>query len=177
MRGVVVLSGSLLALAALMAVAPAARAGGGCHPSEGREPVAAYGSNAEVRIDGCAFLPAIDRVPVGTEVTFRNSANAPHDVTGRMWAWQSPMLEPGDSYSRTFGEPGIYPYSCSLHPGMAGIIEVGDTDAELVSAAAPASAKAGEASADFAPVAAGAFGLALGALAGSLVRRRRTEGD
>ena len=29
-------------------------------------------------------------------------------------------LERGQTYNRTFAKPGVYPYSCSLHPGMAG---------------------------------------------------------
>lgn len=173
MRGAVVLSGVLLPLGALLAMAPGALAGGGCHPSGDREPVATSGSSVVVEIDGCVFLPAIDRVPVGTEVTFRNTANGPHDVTGTMWAWQSPTLEPGESFSRTFAEPGTYPFSCSLHPGMAGIIEVGDTDAGLTSSTAPASSDAGAVKADLTPVAAGAFGIALGALASSVVLSRR----
>jgi plastocyanin len=34
------------------------------------------------------------------------------------------LLEPGNSFTLTFSEPGVYPYVCNIHPGMNGVILV-----------------------------------------------------
>ncbi|MEK6720694.1 MAG: plastocyanin/azurin family copper-binding protein [Chloroflexota bacterium] len=175
------LAALLATAAALVALtaAPAVLAGGGCH---GAGTPASVGTATALKIDGCTFLPSIDRVAVGTRVTWVNTSNAQHDVTGTQSAWGSPLLDVGDSYSQTFTQPGIYPYSCSIHPGMAGIIEVAGAGsaaaAEVAPAAltenAPGPASKTSGSPDLAPLAAGAFGLAIGAALAMLIARRRS---
>jgi plastocyanin len=158
-------------------------AGGGCH---GTEAIASEASVTTVKIDGCTFAPTITRVPVGAEVKFINDSGATHDVTGRMWEWASGELANGKSYTRRFGAPGIYPYSCSLHPGMAGVVVVGSPAVSLTSdvqaaTIAPAAASPVAATSDDASLlpiaAAGGLGLLFGALvAGGIVaRRQRTD--
>lgn len=182
---VAVLPGTLLLLAGAL-VAPAL-AGGGCG---GAGAEASEASSSVVKIDGCAFVPTIDRVQVGAEITFLNSGMTPHDVTGTMGTWGSRLLEPGASWSTRFARPGIYAYSCSLHPGMAGVIVAG--------AGAPAGAVAANVGSDGAQVsdvpldpgadaadggssastaaAFGGAGLVVGVLGtGLLLRRRRQE--
>ena len=162
---------SLLVLAGL-ATAGVAGAGAGCHGGTG---VPSADSTAFVKIDGCTFLPTIDQVPVGASVTFLNSSKAPHDVTGRSGTWGSRMLEAGASFVHRFTAAGIYPYSCSLHPGMAGVVVVGPTDLALASNVQAPTAEATPAENGSAmPIAiAGGVGLLVGALgAGRLVRRR-----
>ncbi|MBA2373289.1 MAG: hypothetical protein H0V74_03680, partial [Chloroflexi bacterium] len=90
---VAVLPSALLLLATALAVP--ALAGGGCH---GGSAEATEASSSVVKIDGCAFVPTIDRVPVGAEVTFLNTDLGPHDVTGRAGTWGSTVLEPGESW-------------------------------------------------------------------------------
>jgi plastocyanin len=128
------------------AAAGVALAGGGCHPTRGAVP--SEGNATIVKIDGCTFAPTVTRVPIGTEVRFLNSSPQIHDVTGRNGEWGSDTLQDGQSFAMRFAAPGIYPYSCSLHPGMAGVVVVGSP----VAAAAPA-ADAAPAAADIAPVA------------------------
>jgi plastocyanin len=158
-----------------LAVAGIASAGGGCHGGTGTPSAA---SAAVVKIDGCTFLPTIDQVPVGATVTFLNSADVPHDVTGRSGSWGSQTLESGGSYAHRFTEAGMYPYSCSLHPGMAGVVVVGPTDMTLASDVQPAPPAAPAAVAGGSPIpialAAGA-GLAVGALGAGLLLRRREQ--
>ena len=53
-------------------------------------------------------------------------------------------IEMGESVTHRFGEPGIYPYQCYLHPGMVGAIVVeremlGVAPAEPSAGALPAS--------------------------------------
>ncbi len=100
-----------------------ATAGGGCHAEV--EAIPTEASATTVKIDGCTYAPTITRVPVGAEVRFINDSGQPHDVTGRKFAWGSGELSNGESFSYRFRTPGMYPYSCSLHPGMAGVVIVG----------------------------------------------------
>lgn len=172
---------SSLLLAAGRLAAVTVRAGGGCHGGEGAVPTETAGTTV-VRIDGCTFAPTIDRVPVGTVVTFLNTATAPHDVTGtpgRPDSWGSPILEPGESYRYAFAKPGIYAYSCSLHPGMAGTI-VASAGVQPAAAAVPddpAVATAADPGAtDTTPAVAGAAGIGglVGAVVSWLLLRRRS---
>lgn len=155
--------------------AGAATAGGGCRSGTGMPSEA---TSTVVKIDGCTFLPTVTRVPVGTEVRFLNTGMGPHDVSGGSGRWGSPMLEPGRSFAHRFISAGIYPYSCSLHPGMAGVVAVGPSDLALASdvqvgpiqpaATAPAGSPL--------PVAlAGGLGLLIGALGAGLILRRRED--
>jgi plastocyanin len=160
------------------AAAGVALAGGGCHTDP--EPTATEGSATVVTIDGCTFAPTITRVHVGSEVRWVNASGAPHDVTGRKFVWGSDQLFNGDSYTHRFGTSGMYPYSCSLHPGMAGVVVVGApvaaneaVDIAPVSATIPAApTSAGDSTLPI--LAAGGLGILAGALiAGSVVSRRR----
>lgn len=39
-------------------------------------------------------------------------------------AFGSGLMEPGHSYTLTFAEPGVYPFTCNIHPGMNGVVVV-----------------------------------------------------
>ena len=72
-------------------------------------------------------------VPVGTEVTFLNTAWIDHMVVGEAQSWgKDDPIVPGDDVRRTFEAEGVYPYSCPLHPGMVGAVVVGGADAAAV---------------------------------------------
>jgi len=158
-------------------LAPATLAGGGCHDG-GTMP--SIGSGPVIKIDGCTYVPTVHRVPVGTRVTWLNSSLTPHDVTGAYRAWWSRLLDVGDSFSHTFTLAGIYPYSCNLHPGMAGIIEVGPSGPATDPLSGTSDDRAGPAPAApdgpdlAAPLAAGGFGLVFGALLVAALGRRRS---
>ncbi len=187
MRRNVTLSLALLPFVLLLgwAAAGAALAGGGCHGGE--QTAATEGSATVVKIDGCTFAPTVTRIPVGAEVTFLNTSVSPHDVTGRNHEWGTPSLGVGASYANRFGKAGVYPYSCSLHPGMAGVVMVGSPVAAGAAAAdvpdaadiAPVAATvpAGPVSAENSPLlyaAAGGLGLLGGlAIGAAVVARRR----
>ena len=157
-------------------------AGGGCHAGIGPNP--SEGSSSVVKLDGCTFAPTITRVPSGTEVTFINASATPHDVTGRGSEWGSRLLDVGASFKQRFTTAGLFPYSCSLHPGMAGIVVVGGSAAAAPAAVAPAPAAAapepaGTVTANAEPqtapaavVAAGAIGILIGGLVMAVAGRR-----
>jgi plastocyanin len=177
----------LLAVAAPSVV----RAGGGCHgpvspPGDGEASV--------IKIDGCMFYPTVARVSVGTTVRFLNTGQVPHNVTGVSGTWGSPgELAPNAEYRATFSAAGIYPFACTLHPGMNGAIVVGDgavaaaaapgavtTDSQPTATPATPEAPAEAAGTDWIPIAiAGVGGFALGvlgsAVAGWAVRVRRGD--
>ena len=124
----------------LVAVMPAAQAGGGCHypPGETVTSGRAEGDRTEVSLGKCLFTPTVFYVDEGTEVTWTNRDAIPHTVTGAMLAWgNTDLLERGDSLSYRFESEGVYPYYCVLHPGMAAAVVVGDPDAEGAALAIP----------------------------------------
>jgi copper-containing nitrite reductase len=87
------------------------------------------------------FVPPAITVNVGTKVVWKNSSQVIHNVVDdaskalsridvKLPSGASPfdsgLLQPGQSYSRVFTEPGIYRYVCTLHEGsgMKGVVIV-----------------------------------------------------
>ena len=177
------LAGSLLLSLGLLilggAFAAGVNAGGGCHNQDVVK--ASDAATNTVRIAGCAFGPTVTRVPVGTEVSFLNADEVPHNVIGLAGGWGTEAdIQLGARFSTRFTAAGIYPYECSLHPGMTGAIAVGDTETVLVNSTAPIAATPAAPAEAGSPVGialAGAGGLAIGALGVGLLMRRRPETD
>jgi plastocyanin len=100
-------------------------AAGGCinesRPTDGTSP--------DVRIAKCQFMSAVLRIPVGTTVKWTNDDFLPHVVSGIGWGRTQTMLMTGDTFSHDFTEAGIFPYTCTLHPGMSAVVLVGDVAA------------------------------------------------
>jgi plastocyanin len=100
--------------------------GGECLPAMA-QPTEAKGS--VVSISNCAYGPTILRTAVGSTVTWKNVDYLPHAVAGAGWRTQADAwghFNPGQSVTHQFGTAGIFPYMCHLHPGMTGIVIVGD---------------------------------------------------
>jgi plastocyanin len=80
-----------------------------------------------------SFMPENIQVKAGTDVVWtnkgRNEHNALH-VDGGDWGVEVDDFQPGDVYSHTFDEPGVYRYYCSIHgstdAGMIGTVVVTD---------------------------------------------------
>lgn len=87
------------------------------------------------------FVPAAITVNAGTKVVWKNSSQVIHNVVddaskalsvvdvklpSGARPFDSGLLQPGQSYSRVFTEPGIYRYVCTLHEGsgMKGVVIV-----------------------------------------------------
>jgi plastocyanin len=96
--------------------------------AECRVPVSVIDSmHVVVAIRDFAFHPDSITVPVGATVTWVNCEippQEPHTTTSSTTVWDSPELNPGDRYSRTFGAAGTFPYHCTPHPFMLGKIVV-----------------------------------------------------
>ena len=87
--------------------------------------VLAVGAGAIVTMPGNSFIPAEVTIRVGEQVffefpqsihnvIFQNKTGAPQDIQ------QTRNVTIG----RTFGVAGQFPYDCTLHPGMVGLVHV-----------------------------------------------------
>lgn len=152
-------------------------------------PPASSGSGPEIKLLPCAFAPTVTQVAVGTEVTFYNGPDFSHLITGANQEWGSPDVElaPGGTVSYTFDKGGIYPYACVLHPGMSGVIVVGDLTDTLAAGTtdqsgagelpAPVSTSDASTTSTLPIVGAGVgIGLIIGAAVALLAVRRRGSG-
>ena len=100
--------------------APATAGGGGCHDQTLVDEKA-----DQVKMADSCFYPTVARVEPGTEVTWFNGDHVVHMVSGIGWGFPG-EVDLNDRTSFTFDEPGVFPYSCPIHPGMVGAVVVGD---------------------------------------------------
>lgn len=155
-------------------------AGGGCHVPA----VSTEGSGQTVSMKACAFAPTILRASVGAPITWSNDDVVPHAIHGAGWHARGRTttdgytpLSPHANASHTFDAPGIYPYMCYVHPGMAGVVLVGDAAFGGTSASIP---RAGVGAAGTAGGVDAWLALALGlasAVAGYAIALARRPGD
>ena len=169
----------VLTVAALTGpVVGVALAGGGCHL--GATQADERGSDrVTIELKDACFTPSILQVDPGTTVTFVNRDPFVHNVGGTAWGHFDTLLQ-GNRFAATFDESGVYPFACSIHPGMTGAIVVGDGsgagNGSMVTAAStvdpPASPPARASSGySWLPVALG--GALIGGIAGMAVARTR----
>lgn len=91
------------------------------------------GSEVQVSALDNTFRVANIQVKPGTKIVWENKGRNDHDVlpvSGDAWGVQPEEFAPGDVYSTTFDEPGVYRYYCSIHgttdEGMVGAVVVSD---------------------------------------------------
>uniref|UniRef100_UPI002589A9E7 cupredoxin domain-containing protein n=1 Tax=Thiomonas sp. TaxID=2047785 RepID=UPI002589A9E7 len=70
------------------------------------------------------FHPDSVTVAPGTTVTWTNDDAFGHTTTSDAKLWDSGVLAPGKSFSRTFDKPGSFPYHCAVHTFMTGTVTV-----------------------------------------------------
>lgn len=78
-------------------------------------------ATATVEVRDNTFSPLTVSVAAGSIVEWRWTGAAPHNVTGDGFV---SATQSSGSYRRTFREPGLYPYQCTLHAHMLGEITV-----------------------------------------------------
>jgi len=71
-----------------------------------------------------AFNPNPITVAVGGTVTWRNNDSTTHTSTSNNGAWNSGAIPPGGSFSTQFNTAGSFPYHCTIHPNMIGVVNV-----------------------------------------------------
>lgn len=93
--------------------------------AEGREArPAETGDVVEIEISDLEFGTPELRIAPGTTVRWINEDPVAHNTTSDEGLWSSPLIGPSETWSRTFEEPGTYPYHCTPHPFMKGTIIV-----------------------------------------------------
>jgi plastocyanin len=78
----------------------------------------------QVVIDNFTFTPQTVTIRPGTQVTWTNHDDIPHNIVSSDQKFRSKALDTNDQFSFTFTEPGTYEYFCGLHPRMTGKIIV-----------------------------------------------------
>ena len=76
------------------------------------------------------FIPSVLNIQVGDSVIWTNDDTTVHTITsgtpsgGTDGAFDSDLIQPGNSYSITFPNAYSYNYFCLVHPWMEGIVTV-----------------------------------------------------
>jgi plastocyanin len=78
----------------------------------------------EIEIREFAFREDTVRVSVGTTIRWVNRDPVAHTSTAEGREWGSPLIGPGETYTRRFESEGSFPYYCTPHPFMRGVIVV-----------------------------------------------------
>ena len=79
---------------------------------------------AEVNVQFSAYGPSQLDVLPGTSVLWSNVSSRTHTVTADDGAFDSGHLDPGRRFAVTFARPGSFQYHCTIHPSIAGEIDV-----------------------------------------------------
>lgn len=77
-----------------------------------------------VSISGFAFNPTTSTVSIGTTITWTNNDVVAHTVTADDNSFNSGLIQPGATYSKTFSSAATIPYHCTVHPTMHGAVIV-----------------------------------------------------
>ena len=70
------------------------------------------------------YTPANFTITVGRTVTWANKDTTAHTVTSTTGLFDSGILSPGQTFSHTFTQTGVYNYYCTLHSWMKGNVTV-----------------------------------------------------
>lgn len=90
---------------------------------------AGQGKIVDVSINNFAFNPASVTISTGDTVRWTNKDSATHTVKGS--SFESGSIAQGNTYEFMFTGPGVYDYTCSIHPSMKGTVTVVEKKWEL----------------------------------------------
>ncbi len=68
------------------------------------------------------YNPASVQISTGDTVKWTNMDTFAHTVTGSIF--KSGNINKGQSYQFQFTQPGVYNYTCTIHPTMKGTVTV-----------------------------------------------------
>ncbi len=115
-------SRSMMALGALILTFGIAACGDDDGSADGADTTAGDGpSTVTVEVDDNFFDPETVDVSVGDTVNWEWVGVEPHNVVGDDF---SSEIQQEGTYEYTFDETGTYQYTCTVHPGMDGVVEV-----------------------------------------------------
>jgi plastocyanin len=96
-------------------------------PTARREPTGAPAAGRDtlkVEVQDFLFQPGRIEVAAGTTVVWTNSGQVAHTVTAEDGSFESGAIEPGRSRGLTFARTGSFPFHCTPHPFMRGVVVV-----------------------------------------------------
>ena len=91
-------------------------------PKPAAKPRAIAAGAGSVQMRDFSFSPATITVDVGDSVTWVNAGEEPHNAVGD--AFETSLLDAGESGSKSFSTAGTFAYICTVHPQMKGTVKV-----------------------------------------------------
>jgi plastocyanin len=82
------------------------------------------GHTRKAGMEDFVFLPARIEVARGTTIVWTNRGQVTHTVTAEDGSFESGNIDPGQQRSLTFSRAGTFPFHCTPHPFMRGVIVV-----------------------------------------------------
>jgi Copper binding proteins, plastocyanin/azurin family len=86
--------------------------------------IAAAAMSILVSMGSGTFGPAQLDVLVGDNVVWRNNSQRTHNVKFETEGWSSGRVPPRGGANHRFTVAGVYPYFCTIHDGMTGVVGV-----------------------------------------------------
>jgi plastocyanin len=75
-------------------------------------------------VEDFVFVPARIEVSAGTTIVWTNRGQVTHTVTADDGSFESGNIDPGKQRGLTFARAGTFPFHCTPHPFMKGVIVV-----------------------------------------------------
>ncbi len=79
-------------------------------------------SVTEVNLNNLQFVPVTIELKTGDAIEWKNNDLVAHTATTTLF--DSGMIASGQTWRYTFKQAGNYPYACTFHPQMKGIVVV-----------------------------------------------------
>jgi plastocyanin len=86
-------------------------------------PAGAQGAT-KAELHGMVFAPNRIEIAAGTTIVWTNNDPVVHTLTADDKSWDSGAIEPGQTWSHTFTQPGEFAFHCTPHPFMKGVLVV-----------------------------------------------------
>jgi plastocyanin len=77
-----------------------------------------------VDIEALKFSPPTLEVNAGDTVIWKNKDAFPHNAIAENKGFHSADIQSGQSWKFKAGNKGVFPYVCTLHPGMKAVLTV-----------------------------------------------------
>jgi plastocyanin len=77
-----------------------------------------------VLLEATGFTPANLTVAAGDSIVWVNKDPFPHTATSKEGGFDSKQIQSGKSWKYVASKKGEFPYVCTLHPTMKGVLQV-----------------------------------------------------
>jgi plastocyanin len=82
------------------------------------------GDTVTAAVQDFLFRPARIEISAGTTIVWANNGQVMHTASANDGSFDSGPIEPGERRAVTFGSPGSFPFRCTPHPFMTGVVVV-----------------------------------------------------